>query len=95
MKQDARKGVTFRRHNLLADPYGRGFDLILCRNVVIYFTEEAKAHITRGFAQALTPEGYLFIGATEALLQARSLGLDQLSTCFYQRASDVPRALAA
>ena len=95
VKEEARKGVTFRRHNLLADPYKRGFDLILCRNVVIYFTEEAKAHITRGFSQALQPDGFLFIGATEALLKARSLGLEQLSTCFYQRSGDVPRALAA
>ena len=95
VKEQARKGVTFRRHNLLADPYERGFDLILCRNVVIYFTEEAKAHITHGFAQALRPDGILFIGATEALLKARSLGLEQLSACFYQRKGDVPRALAA
>ena len=95
VKDEARKGVTFRRHNLLADPYARGFDLILCRNVVIYFTEEAKAHITHGFAQALQPEGVLFIGATEALLRARALGLEQLSSCFYKKASDVPRALAA
>ena len=95
VKDQVRKGVTFRKHNLLADPYERGFDLILCRNVVIYFTEEAKSHITRGFAQALRPDRFLFIGATEALLKARSLGLEQLSTCFYKRASDVPRSLAA
>ena len=95
VKDGAKKGVTFRRHNLLADPYERGFDLILCRNVVIYFTEEAKGNITRGFSQALKPDGVLFIGATEALLQAASLGLDRLSTCFYQKVSDVPRALAA
>ena len=95
VKEEARRGVTFRKHNLLADTYERGFDLILCRNVVIYFTEEAKANITRGFSMALKPDGFLFIGATEALLQAQSLGLDRLSTCFYQKVGDVPRALAA
>lgn len=95
VKDEARKGVTFRKHDLLADAYQHGFDLILCRNVVIYFTEEAKAHITRGFAQALQPHGFLFIGATEALLKARSLGLEQLSACFYQRPSDVPHVRAA
>ena len=95
VKEAARKGVTFRRHDLLADPYQRGFDLIVCRNVVIYFTEEAKAHITYGFAEALQPDGFLFIGATEALLKARSFGLEQLSACFYQRTSGVPRSLAA
>ena len=95
VKDQARKGVTFRKHNLLADAYERGFDLILCRNVVIYFTEEAKAHITRGFSDALQPEGFLFIGATEALLQAPSLGLARLSTCFYQKVGGVPRQLAA
>ena len=95
VKDEARGGITVRRHNLLADPYEGGFDLILCRNVAIYFTEEAKAYITRGFSQALRPDGFLFIGATETLLQAPSMGLDRLSTCFYRKVSDTPQTLAA
>ena len=39
---EIKRCVTFREHNLLKDTYPQGFDLILCRNVVIYFTDEAK-----------------------------------------------------
>ena len=34
--------ITFKHHNLLTDPYERGFDVIVCRNVIIYFTDDAK-----------------------------------------------------
>ncbi len=83
--QRTRSRVEFRPHDLLADRYERGFDLIMCRNVVIYFTDEAKDHIYRGFAASLRPGGVLFIGATEALLQPQTLGLSRVSTCFYRR----------
>ena len=42
IKNEIKQCVEFKRHNLLKDPFEKGFDLILCRNVVIYFTEEAK-----------------------------------------------------
>lgn len=77
--------VEFRKHNLLSDTYPRGFDMIMCRNVVIYFTEEAKAGITHRFAESMKPNGVLFIGATEALLQASDFGFQRISTCFYER----------
>ena len=90
LRDRVRKRVEFRRHDLLADPYEREFDLILCRNVVIYFTEAAKRQLARGFATSLRPGGVLFIGATEALLPSPSLGLERLSTCFYQRVGGGP-----
>lgn len=40
-----KKNITFKKHNLLADRYPTNIDLIVCRNVLIYFTEEAKAKI--------------------------------------------------
>ena len=40
--------ITFKRHDLLREPFGHGFDLILCRNVVIYFTEETKTASING-----------------------------------------------
>ena len=42
---EIKRTVTFKKHNLLADPFDSGYDLIVCRNVLIYFTEEAKITI--------------------------------------------------
>lgn len=40
--EEIKRRVTFKKQNLLADRFEQGFDLIICRNVLIYFTEEAK-----------------------------------------------------
>ncbi len=68
VREAVRKNVTFRHLNLL-DSYtllGK-FDIIFCRNVLIYFSPEVKAKIIKQFAQALNPRGYLFLGASESL----------------------------
>ena len=44
------------------------FDLILCRNVLIYFDEPTRRHILKRLTQSLQPEGYLALGASESLL---------------------------
>ena len=49
-----KKTVTFKKHNLLKDTYEKNFDLIVCRNVMIYFTEEAKDQIYKNFSDSLT-----------------------------------------
>jgi chemotaxis protein methyltransferase CheR len=77
--------VTFRRHDLLADPCHKPFDLICCRNVVIYFTEPAKAELYRRFCDALRPGGILFLGATETIQNIRSVGLERAGLTFYRR----------
>ncbi|PAV33576.1 chemotaxis protein, partial [Bacillus licheniformis] len=38
VKDEIRKNIRFQKHNLLADPYEKDFDIIVCRNVLIYFT---------------------------------------------------------
>ena len=60
--------VNFRHLNLL-DSYSLmgKFDVIFCRNVLIYFSPEVKAKIISQFAQALNPRGYLFLGASESM----------------------------
>ena len=72
-------------YNLLKDPFESGFDLILCRNVVIYFTEEAKDQLYANFFKALKPGGILFVGATEAILNFRKLGYTSFQPFFYQK----------
>lgn len=78
--------VEFRQHNLLRDPFQTGFDLIICRNVVIYFTEETKDELYRRFHRSLRPGGMLFVGGTESILRARELGFTPVAPFFYQKA---------
>ena len=77
--------IDFRQQNLLKANYPRGFDLIICRNVVIYFTDDAKREINQGFYHSLKDNGILFIGGTETLLDAQDLGFKRLVTSFYAR----------
>jgi len=60
--------VKFERRDLIADPPPRRLDLILCRNVLIYFTREQQRKLLLTFHQALNDEGYLLIGKTEVLM---------------------------
>ena len=85
VKEDIKRCIEFKRHNLLKDPFEKGFDLILCRNVVIYFTEEAKDQLYTRFFEALKPGGILFVGATEAILNFRKMGYMSYQPFFYQR----------
>jgi chemotaxis protein methyltransferase CheR len=75
-RPELRAMIRFRQQDLLDEPSGaRGFDLILCRNVVIYFTDTAKNEVHRRLGAALRPGGLLFVGSTEAILQPRRFGL--------------------
>ncbi|WP_083454016.1 CheR family methyltransferase [Syntrophomonas palmitatica] len=85
VNDDIKKMIKFERQDLLKDQFGRGFDLILCRNVVIYFTEETKQKLYHKFSEALRPQGVLFIGSTEQIFQARDMGLQSIATFFYKK----------
>ncbi|WP_432355119.1 CheR family methyltransferase [Sporosarcina sp. A2] len=82
---DIKKTVAFKQHNLLDDAYGKDFDLIVCRNVMIYFTEEAKDQIYTNFAKALKPGGILFVGSTEQIFSPERYGLESEDTFFYKK----------
>ena len=82
---EIKRMVEFKRKDLLKGKFASGFDMIMCRNVVIYFSDEAKTKLYKGFCDALSPNGILFIGATETLLEAREVGLERLHNCFYQK----------
>lgn len=68
---EIKRTVTFRQHNLLEDRYEPNHDLIVCRNVMIYFTEEAKDQIYHNFSKALKIGGILFVGSTEQIFKDR------------------------
>jgi len=86
VKKSVAQKIDFREHNLFADPYPENLDLIVCRNVVIYFTGEAKTQLYRAFHQALRPGGILFVGATEIIPRSKELGFHSFSISFYRKA---------
>ncbi len=77
--------VRFSEHNLLKDKYEVGFHLIVCRNVLIYFTEEAKDEIYCNFAKSLHKDGILFVGSTEQIIGPEKFGFNSFRSFFYQR----------
>jgi chemotaxis protein methyltransferase CheR len=84
--------IGFREHNLLGAAPGEGYDLILCRNVVIYFTDVAKGLLFRRFVDALRPGGALFVGGTEIVRGADQLGLVTAGPSFYRKDALARRA---
>ncbi len=88
--------IEFRQQNLLCDEFEQGFDLIICRNVTIYFTEEAKRELNQRFYHSLKDGGVLFIGGTEVMLDATSVGFKGLGVSFYQKpALSTSRSISA
>jgi len=67
--RELRSLIHFSRVNLndTADSITGKFDLIFCRNVLIYFDTESRTRVVRRLLQYLDPEGYLFVGHAESL----------------------------
>lgn len=87
IRDEIRSMVTFRKLNLLKPFTGMGrFDVILCRNVAIYFTPEDRKRLFERLADMLEPEGYLIIGSTESLtgVCARFAPQRHVRAVFYQ-----------
>lgn len=80
-----KKCVDFSQHNLLKDTYPTNCDLIICRNVLIYFTEEAKEDVYRKFNSSLKKDGILFVGSTEQIIQPQNLGYISQKSFFYKK----------
>ena len=77
--------VTFKKHDLILDNYENNLDLILCRNVVIYFKNEVKDVIYKKFSESLKKGGILFVGATESIYRYKEFGLEKLTTFVYKK----------
>ena len=85
ISDEIKNAVTFKKHNLLADPFDDHFDLIICRNVLIYFTEEAKDILYHKFSNALNSSGILFVGSTEQIFNVGKYGFEVEDTFFYKK----------
>ncbi len=69
INQNIKARVEFRQQNLMADFSSFGvFDVIFCRNVLIYFAPEQKRNVLARLARALAPDGYLVLGAAESVI---------------------------
>jgi chemotaxis protein methyltransferase CheR len=67
--QAIRDMVTFRRHNLMEGVSGMGqFDLVFCRNVLIYFDRQKKSEILGALVGAMAPDASLFLGSAETVI---------------------------
>lgn len=85
ISDEIKERVEFQEHNLLKDAYPKDYHLIVCRNVLIYFTEEAKEEVFRKFNRSLAPGGVLFIGSTEQIVNYKEIGYERKNSFFYER----------
>lgn len=85
INKEIKDRITFKRHNLLSDSFMGPYDLIICRNVMIYFTDEAKEDLYYKFSQALRPGGLFFVGSTEQIFQPQKYNLESVASFFYRR----------
>ncbi len=85
ISDEIKKCVEFKKHNLLKDPFPKDYNLIVCRNVLIYFTEEAKDETFRKYYDSLCKGGMLFIGSTEQIINYKQIGFTRRSNFFYEK----------
>ncbi len=85
ISDEIKSRVTFKEHNLILNDYQKDFNYIVCRNVLIYFTEEAKEDVFKKFYDSLTPGGVLFIGSTEQITSYKQIGYTRKSSFYYEK----------
>ena len=85
VKPEIKRRVTWKRFNMIDDAFGSGFDLILCRNVVIYFTPETKSTLYVNFYNALAPSGYFLVGSTEQIFEYKKIGFESAGPFLYTK----------
>ncbi|MCX8132141.1 MAG: protein-glutamate O-methyltransferase CheR [Clostridia bacterium] len=90
VKDEIKKCVDFKQINLLKDEYPKECDLVVCRNVLIYFTEEAKVDIYKKFNKALKVNGILFVGSTEQIILSNRYSFKPVRTFFYLKEDNLP-----
>lgn len=83
---EARSIVRFREPNLLDDwPMRQRFDVIFCRNVMIYFDLPTKERLVARFADQLQPGGYLYIGHSERVTGRAADQLEPVGPTIYRK----------
>jgi chemotaxis protein methyltransferase CheR len=87
-KPELLRMARFEVGDLLQMPVQAGrYDLIMCRNTVIYFTEEVRDTLHRRLVESLVPGGYLVVGTSERVADARGLGLTSTHHFIYRKSA--------
>ena len=91
--EDIRKPVRFQEHNLLEPPpHPGGFDIVLCRNVMLYLSPDKKALAFDRLATSMAEDGWLMLGAGETVIgQTNKLGADVNARGLYRLVGDGAR----
>ncbi|MBU0486153.1 MAG: protein-glutamate O-methyltransferase CheR [Proteobacteria bacterium] len=85
VKDQLKNYVKFERFNLMDEfKWNEAFDIIFCRNVMIYFNRETQAELVRKFYQCLSPGGYLFIGHSESISSIKNK-FEQVAATAYRK----------
>lgn len=88
IKQQIKDLITFAPLNIVDEfPMSGQFDVIFCRNVLIYFEPEMQKRIWQKFADKTNDKGILYIGHSERIIGEASLSYDQIGTTIYSRRS--------
>jgi chemotaxis protein methyltransferase CheR len=95
LKPEIRSMVEFKAHNLKNDLRSMGpFDLVMCRNVMIYFDTPLKKKILAGIRTVLAPDGYLMLGGAETVFnlddQYERRGVGQATVYTNRRPEEAP-----
>ena len=85
ISDEIKSRVEFKEHNLLKDRYPERCNMIVCRNVLIYFTDEAKEEVFKKFNSSLVKGGLLFIGSTEQIMNHKEIGYERRNSFFYEK----------
>ena len=91
--EQLRRPIRFQVHNLLEQPpHPGGFDIVLCRNVLLYLSPEKKTLGFERLASSMTEDGWLMLGAGETVIgQTKRLGADINARGLYRLTSDPSR----
>lgn len=85
ISDEIKRLVSFKQHDLILDRYEKGHQVIICRNVTIYFDEEVKDLIYKKFSDALVVGGLFFIGATETIHNPDDYGFRKIGSFIYEK----------
>lgn len=85
IKPELQNNIVFKKHDLLSSFYESNFDLILCRNVFIYFTQEAQDNVIKKFANSLNPQGYFVLGSSENIVDHERFDLKKVEVTIFQK----------
>lgn len=85
LQNEIKNKVAFKKQDLISDPFQKGFHVIVCRNVTIYFKNEIKNEIYQKISRSLVPGGLFFTGATETIYNPEVYGFKKITTFIYEK----------